>query len=441
MHFKRNEETKKELEVLDLNGDEEYVRQSGTDELTYLEEKRLNSIIQSEERKAVQTVDKINETKKNIKEFIIKTVNHKNFRTCLMLVLLVLFSIFGAIFSYVVNQEDKEQSITVNSVGTLLKIDMNEETHKLDYSFGTLAVKSKDNYIGLDYSSWIKNSIDTDSKSYLIGSKEYTISTKTKLDKFCLSNNYNHIIFSNEEQTASKELVFSKDISNLSVLDVPMITNRIFEKSNPISVKTYLYSYDNSVLYMGETLGGGELNIKNLRNEVLDMEGTAKLSKESDGITIQLYKVGVIKIENIGANKVEYNKSNDVVIVKNEDTDEHLLMIFDLENEAIGCKVDDFVETTQDGLFIHKQFNEEGQYNRVFAVLKDGKLYALKANSESVFNTVCTGLGFDVTNLSIKVIQPVVDGITEEVTESTEAESDMIEENNNSAENLDGNIE
>lgn len=415
LHIRDLPDTHKyDLNIVDLNYDDDEEERSGKSRITSSERRRLSIINHSEELKAQQVMLELKKLNNKTADLIDSIRYNKK---SLVVLIVMIVSVLGILSIPIINNilyNNYKEQVFKENVNTVLSIDMNSDTKKLKYNIDNIAIESKDGYISVSDVTWLKTDIDTDSASYTIGSKEYTISKPVTIDKFSISNTKGHIVFSNNEQTASKEFIIGqfKDIDNLG--NIPVKSLKVYESKNTISIRGYLQSRDDSILYLAETLGGGELTLPELKQTLKDIEDTINLSDMSLGVMLKLAGVGDISLSKLNANMVEYSRSEDVLIVKKSKSNEQILLVFDMENETIGCKASDFLETTQDGLFIHKNFNiEDNKHYGVFAILKDNKLYTFKAlgtDMDNTFKNVCEQVGFNVENLEIKVVQPVVGG-------------------------------
>ena len=200
---------------------------------------------------------------------------------------------------------------------------------------------------------------------------------------------------------------------DIDTSDIQKQTLRFFEKSNPIMIKSYVNSFNNSFLMVNEAIGGGELNINTLEEEINNIEGKMTTSEKCDGFILELCELGSLNIKQLNEFKdspqVMYNSSDGILRIGNKNMNENSLYIFSIYNEKLGIKPEDLLETNIDKVFIHKQFDDENStgYN-TFVVLTENNLYCFKAANRDLVLEVLDNLGFDSSLLTIDKIQSVI---------------------------------
>lgn len=368
------------------------------DELTDKQREDLNNI-RNNIKKKVKDIDRE------------ELIYQKQYTASLiMLYVLMTFFILVVVYGLSTTSADEHTISKISNCDTIINIDMNNETNKLEYNIESLAVKTNDNkYINFR-PSWIKLDINTDSTEYIIKDNKYTISHNLNLSNLSLKDEEIYIQYSNIEETASKELIVAKskptyiDTSNLQ-----KITSRFNEKSNPSQVITTANSYNNIFIMITETLAGGELKTESLKREIIKAEEHMQESTNNNGFTLQLKGIGNINLSNTTYN-ILYTNKDEVLRVHNNEKDEDSFHIFSINNETMGCNAEDLIATQNKKLFVHSKFNDETSSGyKTIGLLSEDSLYCIKFYNEDIQKHVLKQLGIDCEQINIKKIQSVVE--------------------------------
>jgi hypothetical protein len=427
-------------------------------ELNKEQKKELNSILNMVDKDADKTV-------KTVSKLIIKeneNYNKATFRDITLNIIkaiIVLMVLSLIIYATIYNQlngkfADSEKEAAVSSSGTVLNISMNS-ANKLEYNVKSVVVynelneenndntedsseielenlgENEDNsetesnnnseveniYTELNNINWVGTDIDCDSESYSIDGVETSISKETSLNTIVLNSTYFYIEFINNENNAIKEILFSAaKPDDVDTSDIQKQSIRYFESSNPVVDKAYTNSYNNSFLMLTERIGGGELTVTTLKNEIDYLESNMKVAGVNNGITLEFNELGNVNLSNFNelGNKAQviYSAADDVLRISNREDNIDYMYIFSIDNEKIGCNATDLVETDTENVYITKTFDDSESSNyRTLAIATENSLYCIKFNEdyyESLKNELFEQLGIDSSDLKIKTIQSVI---------------------------------
>lgn len=402
-------------------------------ELTEEQQERLRKIRKNVTKNAKNTAKLLNKEPIEKAKAFIQGMDKRTSSAITLVVLTILLSIASNKF----NIKAMDSSAKVDYKGCIIDITMNNETNQLTYDLKDASIETKTNFINLENCGWLKSDINTEFNEYTVDNNKFTISKDTSLSSLDVKKDCVYAQYNNKENTASKELVLATDIPNdIDLVGVEKQSSRFYEKSNPIQVKSYMNSYNNSFLMTVETLAGGELITKSLKKTLEDIESTATFSdKENTNYSIHLNfdEIGSLDLSQIDEVKespeVIYTRDDGVLRVRNSKQDIDYIYITYVDNEKINCKATDLVATTNENLFIHKNFDVEDSVGfKTFALKSDSNLFIIKLNSinyESIQTDIFEQLGIDADTIAIKTIQKVVDkaptgsaGVTSEIYDS-----------------------
>lgn len=422
-------------------------------------EDNLNNTINKIDLKVDKTVDILTK----IKGIKIK-VKLNRFVQSLVVIAFGLFLAFYSCYYIEIerfNNEYKEAINNGNKAQTVINVRMNNTTNKLDYSVDKVNIHNTNGqYTEVNDFKWLKSDIDTDYEKYSIDNKDYTIDKKTSLKTLVINDEYVYIEYANSKGNANKEMLLScaKPI-DVDTSGLQSKTLRFYEKSNPIAIKSYTNSFNDSFLMMNESLGGGELSIKTLKDTIDLVESNIKVADNKDDIILKLeglQDLNLNQIKSIGNNiKIEYNSTEGVMKItgtaiteavesgteasekvsetekvseqsteKSEQTakaskkssnnidkdTENEILISDINNKVIGSKAENFLETNLDNVFISKKFDDESssEYN-TFAVLSGTNLYTFKTSDREMVYEILKGLGITPKQIVIDKVQSVIE--------------------------------
>lgn len=397
------------------------------------EQKELYDSILNESKKdserIVETVKKIKA--KSLSECIkadikfIKTNNkaYRNYMNAFVVSVVSVITTITLIFLSVSNNISNNSNNklgelrSIKNAETSVNIKMNNDT-SIEYTVKKISLNSNDCALTVNNLAWITEDIETDINKYVVNEKEFNISNKMMLNSMKINNSMAYIEYNNAESTASKEIIFSVNKpKEIDTSKIQKINGRFFESSNPIQIKSYLNSYEKSFLMTVETLAGGKLTDKSLSNKLNSIESTMVKSNKIDKTTVlyfdELNKLDIGLIPELGeSHELEYTRQDDVLRVHNNINDVDYIYISSINNDIIGCKPEDLIETTTKGLYIHKDFDRSG-YNgyKTFGLKTDNNLYIMKFNSDyydAIYLNVLKQLGYGVDSIEINKIQNVV---------------------------------
>lgn len=385
-------------------------------ELTDAQKNDLNNLLNNIDKKVNKTEQNINKVvalKNTIRtrgfhnDSLIKRIAQATVILAIMIAMIIYCGYVMDIQNF--NKEYKES--ICNSTKTEIDVHMDKESKLLNYELKSVSILGENNmYTEVNNFDWIKSNIDTDYDRYNINNKEFKLGKNVGLSSLVISNTYAYIEYTNENKSANKEILLcaSKPV-DVDTTDIQKKTLRFFEKSNPIMIKSYINSFNNSFLMVNESLGGGELNINTLENTVYDIEDQMKTANRQNGFIITLDELGILDITKFEKSpRVDYNSSDGVLRVTDKDSS-NAMYVFSIYNDAMGINPEDLLETNIDNVYIHKQFddNESAGYN-TFAILTNNNMYCFKTNSKELAFQVLNELGFESESLVIDKIQSVI---------------------------------
>lgn len=429
-------------------------------------EDKLNNTIKKIDSKVDKTVDILSK----IKGLKIRVKTNRFIQSLVV----IAFGLFLAFYScYYIemerfNNEYKEAINNGNKAQTVISVRMDNSTNKLDYSVDKVNVHNTNGqYTEVNDFKWLQSDIDTDYDKYSIDNKDYTIDKKTSLKTLVINDEYVYIEYANSKGNANKEMLLScaKPI-DVDTSGLQSKTLRFYEKSNPLAVKSYTNSFNDSFLMMNESLGGGELNIRTLKDTIDSVESNIKVADNKDDIILKfegLQDLNLNQLKSIGDNiKIEYNSTEGVMKItgtataeaiesekeavektteasekvsetekvseqtteKSEQTakvnkksssnidkdTENEILISDINNKVIGSKAENFLETNLNNVFISKKFDDESssEYN-TFAVLSGTNLYTFKTSNREMVYEILKGLGITPKQIVIDKVQSVIE--------------------------------
>lgn len=385
-------------------------------ELTDAQKNDLNNLLNNIDKKVNKTEQNINKVvalKNTIRtrgfhnDSLIKRIAQATVILAIMIAMIIYCGYVMDIQNF--NKEYKES--ICNSTKTEIDIHMDKESKLLNYELKSASVLGENNmYTEINNFDWIKSDIDTDYDSYNIDNKEFKLGKEVALSSLVINDTYTYIEYTNENKSANKEILLcaSKPV-DVDTTDIQKKTLRFFEKSNPIMIKSYINSFNNSFLMVNESLGGGELNINTLESTVYDIEDQMKTANRQNGFIVNLDELGTLDITKFEKSpRVDYNSSDGVLRVTDKDSS-NAIYVFSIYNDAMGINPEDLLETNIDNVYIHKQFddNESAGYN-TFAILTNNNMYCFKTNSKELAFQVLNELGFESESLVIDKIQSVI---------------------------------
>lgn len=172
-------------------------------------------------------------------------------------------------------------------------------------------------------------------------------------------------------------------------------------------------------------------NIENMEKENMEItnivtEDTSNVQniaekKELDETSVEteitLGNIGTIKISNlkdlIEQPEIVYTYEDDILTIRDIDSNEDMIYITSINNEKIGCNVEDLLETNTNNVFMHKNYdNEDVLGYKTLAIVTDTELIVMKfigEQSEELRENVFNQLNIDSQKLTIKKMQRAVD--------------------------------
>lgn len=388
-------------------------------ELTSTQKEDLDSMLNMIDKEVNNTeiiINKIESFKEDCKKsFENKEYNKRFIQACVLAVLAILMLIYSIYYIDVVKFNESYNNSICSETQTKINIFIDEESNTIYCDVDSTSVKSTDEvYIEINNLEWLKSGIDTVYNSYNIDGKEYKIDNKTRLKSLVLNEAYAYIEYANVNNNANKEVM----LCSAKPLDVDLTglskkTLRFFEKSNPIMVKSYVNSFNNSFLMLSESIGGGELNIKTLEGEINKIENTMRTSQNKSSFIVEIKGIGILDLSKLSSvwssPQVVYKESDSVVRIVNKETNNECLYIYSIYNNKMGLNPGDLLETELENVFIHKQFDDEDSNGFcTFVILSDNNIYCFKAINRDLVIEVLGQLGIDYSKLTIDKIQSVI---------------------------------
>jgi len=329
-------------------------------------------------------------------------------------VLLVLFIIFTPIIH---NMHQNNYMITeakeVEYTGSSIYVDVNDTTHKLDISINNLSIETASGFLNSDIQELEFNNIETNKDSYNINDITYKILSELHLNKLDIQNDYVYVQYINDNNTASKELVWAEEKpSNISTDTLSKIDTRFFEKSSPLQIKTCINSYDNSFLMLMETISGGELKTDSLIDTLVNIENnittSQKLNTNSE-ITLEISELGSIKLSELteisGETEILYDHDTDILRIYNSADNIDYVYIYEINNKLMNYNIENLVETSNERVYVNTDFNnkESNDYNTVI-VKGETKVYCIKVSdivNDTLLYNILNQLGIKIDSIEL----------------------------------------
>lgn len=380
--------------------------------------------------------ESLNEIKKSIDEKVNQSwwLRH-GVKLAVALIAAVVIIPWAVKVNYVGNNLDVSTNLRSSEADTVIKISMDSDTNNLKYDISSVMLKAGNHYLTLNKIPWLESDINIETEQFEIDNKIYNVSKEMHLSSLQLAQDTVYMQYKNVEKTASKELIFtSKGKDSLKSDTLVKTDARTFEDNNALGLKIYRNSYYNTLLFISERVAGGKLADKELTDELDKIEGSVMVCDDSlmtyqqdRGMEEQERSKGNIVIEFDGYHKiylndipelkdaveVVYSDVSDVLRVRNHNENIDYMYICGIDNEVIGCNANDLVASTQDNIYLHKDFDTEGSSGyKVFGIKTGNSLYIIKVNGiahESIISNTLKQLGYDTeTKLTIKKVQNVV---------------------------------
>lgn len=364
----------------------------------------IKNIIDTEAKKTARRIRTKSNTIETSKCFAIATI-----------LAIVLGTLLSAMIKFKVEMPKIKE---VGNSESVVSISMNKETFGIDLNIDKLSINTiKDNYLTLNDLTWTSLDADITSNTYSIGAKEYNVSSELALKTLDINKDMVYMQYTNKEDTASKELILAKNIpAEVNTRTMNINGLRFKEKSNAIQVQALANSFEDSFIMLSETLAGGKLSIKSLKEELLNTESYMTKSRINRGITVKIDELGDVNLNKFSelGNEAElvYDAQYNILRLRNASEDTDYIYICGINNDVIGCRAEDLVATTNEKLYIHLDFdNPDSNGYKVFALKSENNLYCFKLNEiahESLIDCLFEQLGIDVDKIEIKKIQRVV---------------------------------
>lgn len=290
----------------------------------------------------------------------------------------------------------------VDKTSSLVNISMNEDTFQLDIAVNTLSIDTYDNSLQFDNTSWISKDMGLEVDTYKIDNTEFKVNKELTLNSFKISNEEAYVQYTNNNNTASKELLLS--------------SKEIAERDNIALLENYICKkcYGNSYIILREAISGGKILKKNLEDVVEDIKATTKYSDNDSEIILRFEELGDLNVtelqETIGTPEVNYLNQEGVVRVSVNNID--YLYISGINNDIIKCYDEDLLATTNENIFIHKNYIESDEIGfKTFAIKTDNNIFVFMTNTKyekDLMQNVLEQLNIDYSNIKLREIQEVV---------------------------------
>lgn len=298
---------------------------------------------------------------------------------------------------------------------TVITLDNIGDNKELLVKPNELAIKAdNDKYVGIDYVNWISLNLDTNSTEYKIADTEYNISNNTELSSLLINNKIIYEEYRNIEGTGSKELYFGSNKPNvIDTKGFKKLTSRIYEKSSPLRITDYMYSYYNTFIYLQETLGGGELTITTLKSKMNNIESYIKSSEQYYGTVLAINGFKELNISNLDKlAAIKYDNNSKVVTVYNENDNMDYFYLSGVNNEVVKCNSEDLLNTNNNQIYLTYGFTDKDSDDYLsFCIKIEDNLYIMKINQDyrdEVLNWFKNETCIDITELKIDKVQTVI---------------------------------
>jgi len=383
-----------------------------------------------EQKKSLEDIrNKINKDAEKFEESarVIKAINNKiksAYKYCtihcdrIISALAVIFILLIPLIVCSNNEKDKlPEKNVLSSSETVLNVSMNNATNLLDVKLVKLCIETPiidnktgektEQYTTLSNFIWVRNNLNTEINKYNIDNKDYTIEKETQLEKFIINRQYGYIKYTNAGDNGTKEMMFSSTKPvNVDTSNIQKITNRSFEYATPVNIQSYINSYNNSFIMISEKIGGGKLSIETLLNQLKYIENSAIISDNSVGISINFDGLGKYIIDN---KDTELIYSKGVLALRNIEDKSELLYVTSIDNEVVGCYKEDLIKTTNNGLYITKDFeNTESNLYRTIGIIADTNLYVIKFLDDETERDFCEQLNINIEDIKLENVQQII---------------------------------
>ena len=388
-------------------------------ELTPAQKEDLNKMIDMIDKEVDETehiIKKVKSLKEKFRLFIesgngLKRIAQAGAVLAFLLIMVVYTSYIAEMTKF-----NKEYNNSIcESTQTKIKLYIDDNDKLLNCDVNSVSVSGNNGkYNEIKDFSWVTSDIDTNYDKYDIDGRECELGKETRLNSLIVCDSYMYMEFANSNKNANKEIIFSSskplDI-NLSGLSKK--TLRFFEKSNPVMVKGYVNSFNDSFLMLSETIGGGELNISTIQDKIQLIENNIRISDNKSGFLLEINGVGSLDLSKLtfvsDSPQVIYKLDDGVLRINNKVTNSDYLYVYSIHDNNMGLNPEDLLETSLENVFIHKQFDDEGNNGYcTFAIIGDNNIYCFKAVNKDVVLEVLEQLGLDSNQLSINKIQSVI---------------------------------
>ena len=380
-------------------------------ELTQEQKKDLDNMmnmIDSEVNKTKLTIDKFKSIKKN-DAYIKRLVQ------AFIVILITVGIIFCINYYKEIKEFNKEYTNSVcDETQTKVIINMNNESKQLECEVVSASVLgSNGKYTEINNFEWLKSDIDTNYDKYNIEGKECSIDKNTSLTSLILNDNCLYIEYANKNKNANKEIMLcSATPVDVDLSNIEKKTLRFFEKSNPIMIKSYVNSFNDSFLMVNESIGGGELSVSTLEKVINNIESDIKTSNNNSGFILEFNGIGSLDLRKLScfnsSHQVIYKQSDNIFRIYDREMKKDCLYVYSIYDN-LGLEPGDLLKTNIENVYIHKQFDKEDSNGFcTFAILSESSIYCFKATSKDIVFEVLNQFGIDSNQLTIDKIQSVV---------------------------------
>ena len=388
-------------------------------ELTPAQKEDLNKMIDMIDKEVDETehiIKKVKSLKEKFRLFIESGNGLKRIAQAGAVLAFLLIMVVYATYISEMTKFNKEYNNSIcESTQTKIKLYIDENDKLLNCDVNSVSVSGNNGkYNEIKDFSWVTSNIDTNYDKYDIDGRECELGKETRLNSLIVCDSYMYMEFANSNKNANKEIIFSSskplDI-NLSGLSKK--TLRFFEKSNPVMVKGYVNSFNDSFLMLSETIGGGELNISTIQDKIQVIENNIRISDNKSVFLLEINGVGSLDLSKLtfvsDSPQVIYKLDDGVLRINNKVTNSDFLYVYSIHDNNMGLNPEDLLETSLENVFIHKQFDDENNNGYcTFAIIGDNNIYCFKAVNRDVVLEVLEQFGLDSSQLSINKIQSVI---------------------------------
>lgn len=338
---------------------------------------------------------------------------------------------YGLIILSTVVPYNKENKVKYSGIELNVKMVNTDSNIRLQYEPVSLNVKVSDNdykvqrYLEIDseiFSEWQSDKLNIKEGKFKVDNTEYEITDDLSLLTLDCYNNFLYATYTNNNSTAMREVLISKEMpSDLVSDEFDKVAKNTWELSKNKSIKTYKYSYDSSRLYISDEIAGGKLGSKSLVKRINKLENNLKYSEidldAKEKVIINFEELGSIDLNSIkdfnNSAGIYLSNTDGVLRLYNYKTDKTLIYVTSINNSTFMCNDTDLVETNYDNLLITNDFDNKNSVGyRTFVLKTENNMYVFRLDTDakdSVLKNFLNKFDIDSDKIEVKVVQSVID--------------------------------